>query len=169
APDRIVYIEGLGAGSNQSGLEGGGAAVEAAAGFAHRLVSALRELSWLDDVDLVVVTHGSQPAGTPVVNPWQAALWGLGADLLQAEPLLRCRLVDLDPAEPRVDLLAEEILAPADGEPRVALRAGARLVPRLVRYYRDQDADVAAGATPADDGVIHVLDGTESFGEIWRL
>ena len=62
-----------------------------------------------------------------------ASLWGLGAAAGLEHRDLNVRLVDVDPAGPfAAERLADELVWP-DGEPRVALRGGGRLVPRLVR------------------------------------
>jgi len=87
---------------------------------------------------LVVVTRGAQAAAERLApEPAEmAALSGLGRVIATEHPELRCLLVDLDPSGPVEDglpALIEELFAPSrDSE--IAIRAGSRLVPRLVRY-----------------------------------
>ncbi|WP_229402175.1 type I polyketide synthase [Micromonospora okii] len=91
--------------------------------------------TWLDgpqESRLVVVTRGAVPAGDgAVVDPGAAAVWGLVRSA-QAENPDRIVLLDLDPAA--VDG-PEAVLGAvlASGEPQVAARGAALLVPRLAR------------------------------------
>ncbi len=102
---------------------------------------------------LVLVTRGAQAAAQRLApEPADmAALSGLGRVIATEHPELRCLLVDLDPSGPVEDglpALIEELFAPArDSE--VAIRAGSRLVPRLVRYnsLRREPAPLRADAS----------------------
>jgi myxalamid-type polyketide synthase MxaE and MxaD len=84
---------------------------------------------------LWIITQGCQPTGCeeqPLALE-QAPLWGLGRNLMTANPDLRCVLVDLDPdetADAQVGLLIEELTRP-DCETDVAFRRGSRFVARL--------------------------------------
>jgi NAD(P)-dependent dehydrogenase (short-subunit alcohol dehydrogenase family)/SAM-dependent methyltransferase/acyl carrier protein len=99
---------------------------------------------------LAVVTRGAQPAGGSVTAPLQAQAWGLARAAALEHGELGWARLDLDPgAAPGADLdaLAAELLAGDSSEPEVAFRAGARLVPRLVR--------IALAAGPADGPALH--------------
>lgn len=82
---------------------------------------------------LHLVTRGAQPAGGDVehLDPVQAALWGFARSLAAEHPELRCRRLDLDPAEGWTEAATLELIRP-DAEPEVAFRAGERRVARLV-------------------------------------
>jgi acyl transferase domain-containing protein/NADPH:quinone reductase-like Zn-dependent oxidoreductase/acyl carrier protein len=78
---------------------------------------------------LALVTRGAVAAAGEDIDPAAAAVWGL-VRAAQAEDPDRIVLVDLD-GEPASQRALQSALAL--GEPQVALRAGAALVPRLVR------------------------------------
>ena len=67
----------------------------------------------------------------------QAPLWGLGKVLASEHEELRCRLIDLDPAEaPKASTLFQEIwLAGEATENRVAIRNGTRYAARLIETH----------------------------------
>ena len=73
-------------------------------------------------------------AGEPV-DPVQAALWGLGRTVIGEQPMLRCRLVDVDGSDDAVGILASLLGIPGD-EPELALRQGKLLVPRVLPWAR---------------------------------
>ena len=73
-------------------------------------------------------------AGEPV-DPVQAALWGLGRTIIGEQPMLRCRLVDVDGSDDAVRIVASLLGAPGD-EPELALRQGKLLVPRVLPWAR---------------------------------
>jgi acyl transferase domain-containing protein/NADPH:quinone reductase-like Zn-dependent oxidoreductase/aryl carrier-like protein len=86
-------------------------------------------------VPLVLVTRGAQSVGDkpmPVAVAQSPAL-GLGRVIANECPRLRCKMVDLDPAEEdgSVAALFEELMA-QDDEDEIALRGGARYVHRFV-------------------------------------
>ncbi|MEV0775478.1 type I polyketide synthase [Streptomyces sp. NPDC050428] len=94
------------------------------------------------DGTLLVVTRGATD-GTDLAG---AAVWGLLRTAQQENPG-RFVLVDLsehDAPDTSTDLARLLPLAPALGEPEIAVRAGALQVPRLVRAYESP-------ATPARD------------------
>ncbi len=105
---------------------------------------------------LTVVTSGAQTGGAAVPRPAPAALWALAGVAGVEHPELGLRLIDLDPDAPEFDAaaLAAELLR-AGAVPRLALRGGQRLVPRL--QHRP-----ALPATPARlklaPGPSHTLD-----------
>ena len=127
APRRIVHLESLDVpdGVDEDALARGEAI--GCRGVLH-LVQALGRAAWKRAPRLFLVTRGAQP---PVRSPAQALLWGFGATVAQEMPELEATLVDLE-AGSKVEELLDE-LARADRENRVALREGARAVPRLVR------------------------------------
>ncbi|WP_319454754.1 MULTISPECIES: SDR family NAD(P)-dependent oxidoreductase [unclassified Mycobacterium] len=73
-------------------------------------------------------------AGEPV-DPVQAALWGLGRTVIGEQPMLRCRLVDVDGSDDAARLVASLLGSPGD-EPELALRQGKLLVPRVLPWAR---------------------------------
>ena len=73
-------------------------------------------------------------AGEPV-DPVQAALWGLGRTVIGEQPMLRCRLVDVDGSDDAVRVVAGLLGTPGD-EPELALRQGKLLVPRVLPWAR---------------------------------
>lgn len=83
---------------------------------------------------LWVVTRGATgPSGITASGLWQSVLWGVGRTLQLEHPELRCRLVDLDPAETSdARELLNELLA-QDAEQQIAFRGGRRLAARLIR------------------------------------
>ncbi|MEM8662888.1 MAG: SDR family NAD(P)-dependent oxidoreductase, partial [Pseudomonadota bacterium] len=81
---------------------------------------------------LVVLTRGASAVGEGSVSPAAAAVRAAVRTLAQETPALTIQLIDLPAAPTPADtdaVLAELRRAPAD--PQIALRAGARLVPRL--------------------------------------
>ena len=85
---------------------------------------------------LWLVTRGAQgnEDGWPVLEVEQSPLWGLGRTFAVEYPDLWGGLIDLpcESQETLAALLLQELKA-ADGEDQIMLRAGKRLVPRLVR------------------------------------
>ena len=82
-----------------------------------------------------MVTRAAQPAGNVDPDPSAAALWGFGRTVALEHARHWGALIDLDndpPDEAAAALLAELLRDGADDE--VALRSGARLVPRLVPH-----------------------------------
>jgi acyl transferase domain-containing protein/acyl carrier protein len=77
-----------------------------------------------------VATESGEP-----VDPVQAALWGLGRNIVNEEPTLRARLVDCDGSSEAVQALAN-LLATGGEEPELALRQGKFLASRLVPWAR---------------------------------
>ena len=87
------------------------------------------------------VTRGAQPAahGSAGAGLTQSPLWGLGRTAALEYPDLWGGLIDLPPegdAEAAARLLFEELRSGSDDN-EIALRAGARLAPRLVRLPAD--------------------------------
>ncbi|MFD7660293.1 type I polyketide synthase, partial [Actinosynnema sp. NPDC059797] len=124
------------------------------------VLAVLRE--WLADERfadsrLVVTTTGAVPAAGHPVDPAVAPVWGLvrGA---QAENPDRFVLLDLD--EPGADVLPALGL----GEPEVAVRGDALLVPRLARVTAQADPDDAV-TWEAEDAVL-VTGGTGGLGAL---
>ncbi|WP_006241768.1 type I polyketide synthase [Mycolicibacterium tusciae] len=80
--------------------------------------------------DRAVATESGEP-----VDPVQAALWGLGRNIMNEEQRLRCRLVDLDRSDEAVHALAN-LLDGSVEEPELALRQGKFLASRLLPWSR---------------------------------
>nr|WP_294524328.1 type I polyketide synthase [uncultured Rhodopila sp.] len=100
---------------------------------------------------LWIVTRGGQQAdGTErSLSPVQAAAWGLGRSVAIEHPELNCVCIDLDPGPHAAEaeaLVAE--LAAGGTEAQVALRAGGRLVARLVRTPRVGEPESEAAGEP---------------------
>ncbi|MEU8437117.1 type I polyketide synthase, partial [Streptomyces sp. NPDC029216] len=111
---------------------------------------------------LVLVTRGAVDASAGdamAVDPVQAAVWGFVRSA-QSENPGRFLLVDADGAD--TALLPAAV---ACGEPQVALRGGALLVPRLVRADEPAPADSAPVSFPADGTVLI----TGASGALGRL
>ncbi len=121
------------------GSAGGELSADAVREASHRALGLVQ--SWLAedrfaDARLVVVTHGAVAplAGEALADPAGAAVWGLVRSA-QAENPDRFVLLDLDAA----DLSAEQLAAAlAGGEPELAVRQDACLVPRLARIAVDE-------------------------------
>ncbi|MGV9271186.1 SDR family NAD(P)-dependent oxidoreductase, partial [Kitasatospora sp. NPDC003701] len=116
----------------------------------------------LEETRLVVATRGAVPAGgdATVTDPAGAAVWGL-VRAAQAENPDRIVLLDTDASDPvEVESLLGAVLAV--GEPQVAVRGSALLVPRLAR------AAVVRGAEPVLDaaGTALITGGTGSLGAV---
>jgi len=90
------------------------------------------------EVRLLLVTAGAQEVSAlDVVDPAQAALWGLGRVVSIENPLVRCTRIDLDDGD--LGASAEAIvgeIAASGGEDQVAIRGGVRYVARLTRAPR---------------------------------
>ena len=84
---------------------------------------------------LSLVTQGAQVTGTNdgACSVGQVPLWGMGRVLAYDFPALACKRIDVErgPAAAQAEALLAE-LGRDDAEDEVALRAGARLSPRLV-------------------------------------
>ena len=126
---------------------GGPAAEESSTEFAARLEAEIGNV--LDAVHVLLAQEGTNlagglwvvteravatEAGEPV-DPVQAALWGLGRTIIGEQPMLRCRLVDLDGSDDGARLVARLLGTPGD-EPEMALRQGKFLVPRVMPWAR---------------------------------
>jgi len=104
------------------------------------LLAAVHALQTDEDLTLPgglwIVTSRAVAAepGEPV-DPAQAALWGLGRNIITEEPALRCRLVDSDGSDEAAGSLANLLTASGE-EPELALRQGKFLVSRLLPWAR---------------------------------
>ncbi|MGI5347309.1 SDR family NAD(P)-dependent oxidoreductase [Streptomyces sp. CA-250714] len=103
---------------------------------------------------LFLVTAGAQSvsADDPTTAPTAAALWGFGRVVAAERPELRCRLIDVSPADPphgqpwspgSPDKLLDALLTELtqDGSDEVALRPEGRYVRRLARAEEGSDLD----------------------------
>jgi NAD(P)-dependent dehydrogenase (short-subunit alcohol dehydrogenase family)/SAM-dependent methyltransferase/acyl carrier protein len=111
---------------------------------------------------LWLVTRGAQPGDRPVgaMALAQAPLWGLGRVIALEHPELGCVRIDLDPAAPdgEAPALLDELFGEAS-EPEIALRAGGRLVPRLVRSPRGPQAPGAVDDPGLRPGATYLITG----------
>ena len=84
--------------------------------------------------DMWIITRGAQDAGSALIDPWQAPVWGLGRVLRMEFPDLPYRCIDLDSANVDHDLpaLSREVTHP-DHEDQIAWRNGRRFTFRLMR------------------------------------
>ncbi|MCT7658840.1 type I polyketide synthase [Mycobacterium deserti] len=104
------------------------------------LLDAVHALQADDGVQLpgglwIVTTRAVATESGESVDPVQAALWGLGRNILNEEPALRCRLVDSDGSDEAVRSLANLLGTPGE-EFEIALRQGKFLASRLLPWAR---------------------------------
>ncbi|MBL7553525.1 SDR family NAD(P)-dependent oxidoreductase [Frankia sp. AgB1.9] len=126
---------------------------------------------WLGDgrpdeaARLVVLTRGGVDAGgQDVPDPALAAVWGLVSSA-QAEAPDTVVLVDTDGSEASSDALAGAVAAAvAAGEPRLALRSGRALIPRLIRAAPPGEQPTGLGWDP--DGTVLITGGTGTLGAL---
>ena len=113
------------------------------------------------DTRLVLVTHGAMcaDAGEESPDPVGASVWGLIGSAISEHPGRFC-LVDLD-GEPESSALLRTVLA--SGEPKLAVRKGKLLVPRLVRVGAGQDSR-DRNSRLAPDGTVLITGGTGKLG-----
>lgn len=101
------------------------------------LVQALDAVQWRDAPMLYLVTQGAQQQVEQPAGVAQSTLWGMGKVLMREHPELRCRLLDLDPADAdrSLELLWAEIepSLPPDDEQFLSFRHGQRFVARWAR------------------------------------
>ena len=106
-----------------------------------------------------VATESGEP-----VDPVQAALWGLGRTVLNEEPGLRSKLIDVDGSLEAVKLLTGMLATPVD-EPELALRQGKALASRLLQWSRSGHLNVPRAddyaLLPTERGAIDNLRLTE--------
>ncbi|MFD3924325.1 SDR family NAD(P)-dependent oxidoreductase, partial [Streptomyces sp. NPDC058595] len=132
---------------------------------------------WLSDdsvsgAPLVVVTRGAvSVAPENDIDLVHAPLWGLLRSA-QSEHPHRFLLVDVDDDPASLAALPSAVTtAVARQEPQLALRAGAPLVPRLVRHDTSAQAQESAAASGTvsptafrPDGTVLITGGTGAFG-----
>jgi NADPH:quinone reductase-like Zn-dependent oxidoreductase/acyl carrier protein len=85
------------------------------------------------DTQVVFVTAGAQPGGTPVARVAAAGLWGLANAVAAEHPELAVRAIDLDLDAVDVSALAAELRRGRTAAPRLLNRGARRLVPMLHR------------------------------------
>jgi myxalamid-type polyketide synthase MxaE and MxaD len=124
------------------------------------LVRALARTRWVEPPRLWLVAGGG-PASSEVDVPLaQAAAWGLGRVLAAEHPGLRFASVSLG-AQPMAEVEGlARLLRSEEDAGQLALRDGARLVPRLARL----EAPVRPGAPVRRDGTYLVTGGTGALG-----
>ncbi len=147
--------------------EPGDGVVEAARARAAEALAAVRGLladESRGEARLAVVTRGAVAArdGEDVQDLAAAPVWGL-VHAAQSEHPDRFALLDLDPAGaagPKPDAIAAVI---ATGEPRLALRDGELLAPRLARLA---SAEPAGAASLDPEGTVLVTGGVSGIGAL---
>ncbi|UMB71291.1 type I polyketide synthase [Mycobacterium paraterrae] len=106
-----------------------------------------------------VATESGEP-----VDAVQSALWGLGRTILNEEPGLRSKLIDVDGSPEAVKLLTGLLATPVD-EPELALRQGKALASRLLQWSRSGHLNVPRAddyaLLPTERGAIDNLRLTE--------
>jgi acyl transferase domain-containing protein len=148
-PDGVVHLGSIGGAPWENASAG-----DVATSKTHGITSALHLTKALVDAPsrprLWILTSGAHAVGPSerAVDPLQAAVWGLGRTLRHEHRDLHCVCVDVHPAAPSaVDGLVGELRASAT-EPEVALRSGARRVPRLTRMGRARANQATRGEAP---------------------
>jgi acyl transferase domain-containing protein/acyl carrier protein len=154
-PDRgVVYLWGLDASAGEPPVW------ERECARLLALVQALALTRWVEPPRLWAVAGGGAAAPEVGVPLAQAASWGLGRVLVAEHPGLRFTSISLG-AEPltEVEGLARLLRSEEDAE-QLALRCGARLVPRLARL----EAPVRPGVPVRPDGMYLVTGGSGALG-----
>jgi acyl transferase domain-containing protein len=93
---------------------------------------------------LRVLTRGAQQVnGSKLASPHGSGVWGLASVIAIEHPELGIRVIDLDPRDDQPDgtRLLTELLR--GSEQRIAMRGGLRWVPRLERYQRRVEPQIA--------------------------
>ncbi len=142
--------------------EGDGGRAARVAGDALRTLQAFVSDQRLAEARLVVLTREAVAAvpGEGVADLAAAAAWGL-LRVAQSEHPDRFSLLDADGSEATALTLPAAVVAAIAGEPQVAVRDGALLVPRLARVDRSALADAA----PLDpDGTVLVTGCGDGLG-----
>ncbi|MER7394135.1 SDR family NAD(P)-dependent oxidoreductase [Streptomyces sp. NPDC000151] len=130
--------------------------------------------AWLGDdrfagTRLVVVTRGAVATapGEDVPDLAHAPLWGLLRSA-QTENPGRVQLVDTDAGTEATGTAAADLLvrAVAAAEPQTAIRAGALLVPRLVKAVAPQPPTAPDTGSPWGDGTVLVTGATGALGGV---
>jgi NAD(P)-dependent dehydrogenase (short-subunit alcohol dehydrogenase family) len=114
---------------------------------------------------LWLVTRGAQPViDGEAADPFGATAWGLARVIPFENPALRCRCVDLDPADPEraAEGLVDELAAPSD-EAEIGYRAGLRYVRRLTPAA-PLEPPPAAGLRLEPDGTYLLTGGLGGLG-----
>ncbi len=128
----IVHLLALDGGGPNASTEEMGQDVRRIIESALTLVQAMQDV--IPAKGLWLITQGAQVLERETAGQLAgAALWGFGKSVARELPLLRTRMIDLDPGKmaPSPDLVAE-LLSP-DPENHIAYRFGKRNVARLVR------------------------------------
>ncbi|QYO62301.1 polyketide synthase dehydratase domain-containing protein [Leptolyngbya sp. 7M] len=139
-PDQVIYLCQPQLLSSQELMS----IQEKICGRALALIQALTQQRWTPK--LWFVTQGAQAievgaqASLPQVQ--EAALWGLGRVVRLEHPEWQCTCVDLDPMQPDITSLLQELLNPAadESEDQIAIRQNHRYVARLVRCSDSLDS-----------------------------
>ncbi|WP_024802961.1 type I polyketide synthase [Nocardia sp. BMG51109] len=139
------------------GADDGAAAARAVATRALALMQRCMSSEWLTDTKVFIVTERAAAVGAEAPDVAQATVWGL-VHSAQSEHPGRFRLVDVDGADTAPDWGA---LVDLD-EPRLAVREGRVLAPRLARASAEPGA---AALNP--DGTVLITGGTGGLGALF--
>ncbi|WP_394847336.1 SDR family NAD(P)-dependent oxidoreductase [Pendulispora brunnea] len=148
-PAGVVYLWGLDAES-----------VERITGGALELVRALSRRGWRDAPRLWLITRAAQPAGTPVLSPAQASLWGIGRTMALEHPPFQCTRIDLPAVDEETAIRLARELTDADRETDIALRSDGRYVARLVQSPADRVLAAPGASSLRDDGT-YIIAGSD--------
>ena len=85
-------------------------------------------------VRLTLVTRGAQAVNGSACSPAHGAVAALARVLINEQPDLHCRSIDLDAEESVTEMASLIAELRGGGEDEVALRTGGRFVPRLVHF-----------------------------------
>lgn len=130
----VIYLTGIDAAINGNTAN----LLDAQVAICDSVLQTARSTQAAGDSRLWIITRGAQPAEQSVVEPAQAALWGLGRVIALELPDAWGGLIDLDPALPlekQITSLIAEIRA-RDAEDQIAYRNNQRFTARLSRTTR---------------------------------
>lgn len=122
-----------------------------------------------ESISFVILTQGAQCVlERDVVDPVQAALWGLARVMMTEYPQLNCRLVDL-PRSGCDPSLSLDVLLDSDTEEEVSWRNGERYVHRVVRIQESSEVHAlndtpSWGAPVREDRTYLITGGLSGFG-----
>ncbi|MFD8986162.1 SDR family NAD(P)-dependent oxidoreductase, partial [Streptomyces sp. NPDC059564] len=168
-PEYVVATPGRPAAEGSERADDTAAEVRATTHRTLRLIQRWLAEDRPDAAPLVLVTHHAvapDAAEREALDPAQAAVWGMVRSA-QSENPGRFVLLDLDPdLDPDSDLGREAVRAAVGtGEPQLAVRGGAVLLPRLRRTTADAQ-EGGPGRTFTADGTVLVTGATGTLGRL---
>jgi len=140
AVERVIFMWGMDSGnipSDASALLKTGTELCSAV---INIIRALAKMPVKSGPVLWIVTNNAEalPQDASMPAPIQTALWGMGRSIAHEHGSFWGGLIDVD-ADVQTSALLDEIVNPP-GEDQLAMRAGARLVPRLIPMKLDMSA-----------------------------